>query len=215
MISDKASIHPSAKIGKNCTINDFVSIGADCTIGDNCTIMSYSHIHRSSILKDNVFIGLHCQIGSDGYGYAQNREGQSFFTPQIGNVILEDGVKVLDYCCIDRSAFKSTVLGKNTVLGGHSHIAHNLVFGEDCIIEQGFTVAGSTRFGNRIKLGARTNCVGHIDICDDFECEPMVLINNNVTTAGKYAGTLLLPSEEWQQVKKSLLDLHTWNLEGI
>lgn len=48
MISDKAHIDPSAKIGENVTIHPFAFIDKDVEIGDNCVIMPFASIIRGT-----------------------------------------------------------------------------------------------------------------------------------------------------------------------
>jgi UDP-3-O-[3-hydroxymyristoyl] glucosamine N-acyltransferase len=214
-ISDFSSIDESVKLGKNCIIGPHVSIEENCVIGDNVVIGAFTHIYYNTQIEDNVEIGSHCNIGVDGFGYAQNQKGESFFTPQIGNVVLKRGAKILDHCSIDRAAFSSTIIGENTILGGHSHIAHNLEIGKDGKIAPGFVVAGSTKIGDRVALDGRVNCVGHIKICDDFSCAAMALINNSVNTPGRYSGSLLKPIEEWKEIEAGLKEIAHHDLEEL
>ena len=44
MISDRAHVDPSAKIGKDVTIHAFAYIDKDVEIGDGCEIMPYASI---------------------------------------------------------------------------------------------------------------------------------------------------------------------------
>ena len=44
MISDKAYIDPSAKLGKNVTVHPYAYIDANVEIGDNCEIKPYASI---------------------------------------------------------------------------------------------------------------------------------------------------------------------------
>lgn len=214
-ISETANIHPSAKIGKNCSIGEFVSIEENCIIGDNVHIGDFSHLYYSTVIEDCCYIGVRCNIGVDGFGYAQNQKGESTFTPQIGNVVIKESTKILDHCSIDRAAFSSTIIGSNSLLGGHSHIAHNLIIGSNAKIGQGFVVAGSTKLGKNIDLANRVNCVGHITITDNFKCDSMALINNSISEAGHYSGTLLKKKSEWDEISNSLKDIPNLNLEGL
>ena len=214
-VSTFSNIHESVKIGSNCEIGPHVSIEENCVIGDNVKIGAFTHIYYATHIEDGVEIGSHCNIGVDGFGYAQNQNGESFFTPQIGNVVLRREAKILDHCSIDRAAFSSTVIGENTILGGHSHIAHNLTIGKEGKIAPGFVVAGSTKIGDRVNLEGRVNCVGHINICDDFSCKAMALINNSVVKPGKYAGSLLKPVEEWQEIEEGLKEIAKHDLEKL
>ena len=61
MISDKAHIDPSAKIGENVTIHPFAYIDKDVVIGDNTVIGSGSVVTRS-IPANVVAAGVPCRV---------------------------------------------------------------------------------------------------------------------------------------------------------
>ncbi|MDE5917971.1 MAG: acyl-ACP--UDP-N-acetylglucosamine O-acyltransferase, partial [Duncaniella sp.] len=53
MISDKAHIDPSAKIGENVTIHPFAFIDKDVEIGDGTVIMPFASVIRGTRLGKN------------------------------------------------------------------------------------------------------------------------------------------------------------------
>jgi acetyltransferase-like isoleucine patch superfamily enzyme len=67
MISNLSVIHPNVKLGKNCTIEEFVIIGApplgsnagelETIIGDNAVIRSHTVIYAGNIIGDNFQTG--------------------------------------------------------------------------------------------------------------------------------------------------------------
>lgn len=212
LISKFAQIHESAQIGEGCFIGDFVSIEAGAIVGEQTRIEAFTHIYQNCVIGKNCYIGPHCVIGTDGFGYAQDHIGRSHFTPQIGIVKIEDDVKILAHTSIDRAAFSTTIIGKSSIIGGHSHIAHNLKIGENATIWPGFVVAGSTKFGDNVELGYRCNCVGHIEVADGFKSESMVIINNSVKEPGHYAGKLLMEKNQWEEVAEGIRESAKWNL---
>ena len=69
-----------------------------------------------------------------------------FRTPQIGKVILEEGVEIGANCTIDRGSITDTVIGKNTFLDNQVHVAHNVKIGKNCMIAGQVGFAGSQLF---------------------------------------------------------------------
>lgn len=67
MISERAVIHPNVRLGKNCSIEDFVIIGApprgrrigelETVIGDNAVIRSHTVIYAGNKIGDNFQTG--------------------------------------------------------------------------------------------------------------------------------------------------------------
>ena len=65
MISSKASIHKSAKIGKNVKIGDFCVIGENVKIGDDCELFNSVNVQgNTTIGKKNTFYPF-CSIGTN------------------------------------------------------------------------------------------------------------------------------------------------------
>ena len=154
-IGNKVKLYPHTFIGDNCVIDDNttlfsgVKVYFDCKIGKNCTI------HANTV------------IGSDGFGFAPNTEGQAFVkVPQIGNVIVEDDVEIGSNASIDRATLGSTILHKGVKLDNLVQIAHNTVIGENTVIAGLSGVAGSTKVGKNCMIGAQVGIAGHLKIAD-------------------------------------------------
>ena len=65
MISDKAYIDPSAKLGKNVTVHPYAYIDANVEIGDNCEIKPYASILRGTRIGNNTRIFQGAIIGAE------------------------------------------------------------------------------------------------------------------------------------------------------
>lgn len=133
-------ISRSARIGKRCSIARDVFIGENVIIGNCVTIGEHSEIHSGVSIYDNVRIGnrvvVHAGavIGSDGFGYERNDNGELEKFPHMGSVVIGDSVEIGANTCIDRGALNDTVIGKGTKIDNLVHIAHNVHIGNHCII---------------------------------------------------------------------------------
>lgn len=184
-IEQPSFIHPTAKIGQDCYIGAFAYIGENVKIGNNVKIYPNVFLGDNCKVDDNTtlfsgvkvyhecWIGKHCTvhsntvIGSDGFGFAPNTEGQTFEkVPQIGNVIIEDHVEIGSNSSIDRATMGSTVLRKGVKLDNLVQIAHNVEVGENTVIAGLSGVAGSTKVGKNCMIAAQVGIVGHIRIAD-------------------------------------------------
>ena len=65
-ISHSAIIHPSATLGKDVYIGEYVIIEENCMIGDNVSIGHHTVIMQGTIIKNNGTIGSHNTIGGTG-----------------------------------------------------------------------------------------------------------------------------------------------------
>jgi UDP-3-O-[3-hydroxymyristoyl] glucosamine N-acyltransferase len=154
IIADSAKIYPNtyignnATIGKNSIIHPGVKIYHDCIIGSNVTI------HAGTV------------IGSDGFGFAPQADGTFKKVPQIGNVVIEDGVEIGANTTIDRATMGSTLIKSGAKLDNLLQIAHNVEVGNNTVIAAQAGISGSTKIGNNVMIGGQAGIVGHIQIAD-------------------------------------------------
>lgn len=160
-------------IGNNAVIGDNVKlypqtyIGDDVTVGNNTTLFSGVKIYYECKVGANCTIHANTVVGSDGFGFAPNTEGQAFVkVPQIGNVIIEDNVEIGSNASIDRATLGSTILHKGVKLDNLVQIAHNVVIGENTVIAGLSGVAGSSKVGKNCMIGAQVGIAGHLKIAD-------------------------------------------------
>lgn len=157
----------NVKIGTNVKIYPHVFIGDNCVIGDNTVLFSGVKIYYDCQIGANCTIHASTVVGSDGFGFAPNSEGEAFAkVPQIGNVLIEDNVEVGSNTSIDRATLGSTILRKGVKLDNLVQIAHNVEIGENTVIAGLSGVAGSTKVGKNCMIGAQVGIAGHLRIAD-------------------------------------------------
>lgn len=145
-------------------------------------------IHPSAKLHGSVVVQPNAVIGTDGFGYGTDKNGQHFAKPHFGKVILEDRVEIGCSVHVDRGTFEDTVIGEGTKIDNHCHFAHNTIIGKNCLITAGFIVAGSSSFGDHCKFAGRVSANGHISVCDNVTMGPVSVISKNITVRGMYGG---------------------------
>jgi len=179
-ISSKASIHQTAKIGKDCFIADFVTIEENAVIGDRCRIEAGAYIGRSCVVGNNCRIGAnayisYCIMGNDCYIYTGARigadgfgfdliEGKHCRIPQIGRVIIGNDVEIGANTCIDRGALDDTIIGDGCRIDNLVQVAHNDKLGRGCILVSQVGIAGSCTFGDYVVCGGQTGFADHLKV---------------------------------------------------
>ncbi len=162
-IAPGCQIEAGVKIGKGTKIYSNTVIGKDCQIGENCLIHSGVQLYRQTILGANVSLHSGVIIGADGFGFAP--KGSEYAkVPQIGNVILEDGVEIGANTTIDRATLGSTIIRKGVKLDNLIQIGHNVEIGENTVIAAQAGVAGSTKIGANCMIGGQVGIAGHLKI---------------------------------------------------
>jgi len=176
-----AYIGQNVKIGDNVKIYPHVYIGDDVTVGDNTTLFSGVKVYYDCKIGSNCTVHASTVIGSDGFGFAPNTEGQAFAkVPQIGNVVIEDYVEIGSNASIDRATLGSTILRRGVKLDNLVQIAHNAEIGENTVIAGLSGVAGSSKVGKNCMIGAQVGIAGHLKIADGVKIAGQSGIGANI-----------------------------------
>lgn len=198
-IQEPSHIHTSVKIGKDVFIGAFayisenvtiadgakiypgVFIGNNVVIGKNCTIHAGVKIYFDCQLGDNVIIHAGTVIGSDGFGFAPLPDGTYRKVPQIGNVVIENGVEIGANVTIDRATIGSTIIRKGVKIDNLVQVAHNVQIDEDSVVAAQTGISGSTKIGKKVMIGGQTGIVGHITIADGSKINGKSGITKSIT----------------------------------
>ncbi len=177
-IGPGTQISAGVKIGKGSKIYANCVVGANSVIGENCLIHSGVHLYRESILGNEVSLHSGVIIGADGFGFAP-KGAEYAKVPQIGNVILEDGVEVGANSTIDRATLGSTIIRKGVKLDNLIQIGHNVEIGENTVIAAQTGIAGSTKIGANCMIGGQVGIIGHLKIGDRVKIAAKTGVGNS------------------------------------
>lgn len=211
-IEEPSYIHESAHVGKDLYLGAFSYIGRDVILGDNVKIYPQVYIGDGAVIGDNtvVYPGvkvyydskignnvvLHSGVivGSDGFGFAPQKDGTYSKVPQIGNVIIEDDVEVGANTVIDRATLGSTTIRKGVKLDNLIQIAHNVEVGANTVVAAQTGISGSTKIGEKVILGGQVGVVGHIQIATGSQIQAQSGINRSIDQENtKWGGTPAMP----------------------
>ena len=220
VIATSATIHPSATITANCVIGESVTIGENVTIGANCTIADYVTIDSGTTLLPNVAVMHRCKIGarciiasgavigSDGFGYAFDKNAWHKIA-HLGIVEIFDDVEIGANTTIDRGTIGKTVLHQGVKLDNQIQVGHNVVIKDHTIIAGCTGIAGSTVIGKYCRIGGGVNINGHINIADMVIIAGSTTVTNSIAKPGTYSSTLSAqPSFEWNRNQSVYRNLH-------
>ena len=193
-------------VHETAEVDDSVVIGPNVYIGPECKIGGDSIIHANSSLVMNVEIGKNTTIhfnsilGSDGFGYAPDKNGYHKIE-QLGKLIIGDNVEIGAGCTIDRGAIENTEIHDGVKLDNQVHIAHNVILGENSAIAASCAIAGSTIIGKNLQMGGLSGILGHLEIADDVLIGAHTLITKSIDKPGNYVG--IMPAQEHKDWAKS------------
>ncbi|MFI5362232.1 MAG: UDP-3-O-(3-hydroxymyristoyl)glucosamine N-acyltransferase [Elusimicrobiota bacterium] len=184
-VSPQALVHPEAKLGSGVRVGAFSVIERGAQVGDGTTILPQCYIgenaklgkncllHPRAVVREDCELGervtLHpgVVIGGDGFGFTTDKKtGRHTKIPQIGNVVIGDGVEIGSNATVDRATLGSTVIESGVQIDNLVMIAHNVRVGRDSVIVAQVGVAGSTSVGRNVVLAGQAGLAGHLTIGD-------------------------------------------------
>ena len=223
-ISPRASIAPSAKLGKNVAVGPFATIADGAVIGDNtiifqnvsvgvgATLGGDSVVHPNVVLYDGVKIGRRCiihagaVIGSDGYGFATHG-GKHYKIAQIGSVRIGNDVEIGACTTIDRAALGETTIGDGTKIDNLVQIGHNVKIGKHCLLVAQVGVAGSAELGDHVSVAGQSGISGHLKIGDNVQIAGGSGVTHDIPSGTKAMGYPAVPFAEFARQQSALKKL--------
>lgn len=215
-ISEKAWVHPEAKVASSAILYPFVSVdkgavveagvvlmpgvyvGVDAVIGEGSILFPHVVVmDRSRIGKKNI---LHAAtvVGADGFGFAPD-QGEIVKIPQVGIAETADNVELGTHVSIDRGTHGKTYVGASSKFDDKVHVGHNTVVGSHCMFAAQFSVAGSTNIGNWVLGGGLAGVAGHLHIADQTKIGAMTGVITDTEAGKTYAGFPAIGIGEWRR----------------
>jgi UDP-3-O-[3-hydroxymyristoyl] glucosamine N-acyltransferase len=159
-------VGPKTTIGENTTLYPNVTVLDECTIGNNTVIWSGTVVRERCHIGHECIIHPNATIGADGFGFRPDPQKGLVKIPQIGNVIIGNGVEIGANSCVDRGKFSSTVLGDGCKIDNLVQIGHNSKLGRFCIMAGNSGLAGSVTLGNGVIIGGSASIKDHTTLGD-------------------------------------------------
>lgn len=212
-ISPQASVHPSVRMGEDCTVAPGAQIGADvvigdrciigpgaiigegCQIGNDCRIDAYVVLYPDIILKNRIIVQASSVIGAEGFGY-RFVAGAFERIPHTGTVILEDDVEVGACATIDRGMIEATIIGQGTKVDNQVMIAHNCRVGRHNVFASQVGLAGSVTTGDYVQMGGQVGIADHCHIGTKVKLGGKAGVMGDILEPGIYHDIPAIPEKD-------------------
>ena len=149
------SVHPtaivaaSAVVPESCTIGPYCTVGPDVVLGENCELVSHVVLdgHLTAGAR-NRFYSFAC-VGVAPQDLKYHGEPTA--------VTMGDGNMIRECVTISRGTTGgggTTRIGSGCLIMAYTHIGHDSVIGEECILANGATLAGHVTVEDFAVVGA-------------------------------------------------------------
>ncbi len=201
-----ASVHPTAMVDPTASVGPFAVIdegavvgpgswvmahayvGQHVRVGTSCRLMPHAVVMERCTMGDCVWLLPGAVVGADGFGHVPTPDGP-IRVPQLGTVVLEDGVEVGANACVDRAALDETRVGRGTKLDNLVQVAHGVRIGASCLIAAFAGIAGGARLGDGVVMAGRTAVIDAIDVGDGAVFAALASAMRNVPKGRRIGGS--------------------------
>jgi UDP-3-O-[3-hydroxymyristoyl] glucosamine N-acyltransferase len=188
-------IEAGARVGRGTSIGAGAVIGVGVAIGRDCRIGARAVV-EFALIGDRVTLLAGAVIGQAGFGAALGPTGL-IDVPQLGRVILQDGVTIGAVACVDRGAWGDTVVGENTKIDNMVQVGHNVQIGRNCALAAQVGISGSVVIGDGVQIGGQVGIADHAVIGDGASIAAQAGITKGVPAGQVWAGYPARPSRQW------------------
>ncbi len=150
-IHKTAIIEEGAKLGDNISIGAFTIIGSNVSIGDGTVVDSHTVIEGKTTIGKNNHIFSHAAIGTIPQDLKFNGEDVE--------LIIGDNNKIREYTLFNPGTIGGgsiTKIGDNNLFMGYTHVAHDVIIGNNCIFANCATLAGHVEIDDFVVVGGLT-----------------------------------------------------------
>ncbi len=189
VIGPGAQVGRGTRIGANTVIGPGVTIGRNCEIAPNVTI-------GFALIGDRVKVYSGAVIGEPGFGATAGAAGL-IDIPQLGRVIVQDGVTIGANSTIDRGAYDDTVIGENTKIDNLVQIAHNVRVGRNCVMAAHTGISGSVSIGDGAQFGGRAGVADHVTIGSGARVGAAAGVMKDIPAGETWGGMPARPIRHW------------------
>ncbi len=197
-----ACVGPGASVGARTIVFPGAHVGEEARVGEDCLVYHNVVIRERCVVGDRVILQPGVVLGSDGFGYALDMEGEGkgprhYKVPQAGIVVVEDDVEIGASSCVDRATLGVTRIGRGAKIDNLVQIAHNVEVGPLSILAAQVGIAGSTKLGMGVVAWGQAGIVGHLTLGDRVNVAAQAGVAHDLEAGARVAGSPAAPDVQW------------------
>ena len=150
-IHKTAIIEDGAILGDNNTIGAYTIIGAKVKLGNGNNIGSHTVIEGKTTIGDDNKIYSHAALGTDPQDLK--------FDGEDVELIIGNNNKIREFTLFNpgtEGGGSITKIGDNNLFMGYTHVAHDVIIGNNCVFANCATLAGHVEIDDFVVIGGLT-----------------------------------------------------------
>jgi UDP-3-O-[3-hydroxymyristoyl] glucosamine N-acyltransferase len=192
-------VDEGVRIGKHAVLHSFVTVYRNARIGDNFLAHAHATVREACQIGNRVLLQNGVVVGSDGFGFARQPNGEWYKMRQSGIAVIKDDVEIQANAAIDRATVGETHIGRGTKIDNLVQVGHACKIGEDTLLCGQVGLAGTTNVGNRCILAGQVGAAGHLTIGDGAILTAQSGVPADVPPGAIYSGYPAMQNLAWRK----------------
>jgi len=158
-ISQHAQVHPDAVVEEGAQVGAFSVVGPHVHLKAGCKVGSHVVIEGQTTIGGGTEIFPFATIGTAPQDLK--------YAGELTELIIGERNSIREYCNINVGTVQDdgkTVIGDDNLLMVRTHVAHDCVIGNKCIIANGVNLAGHVKVDDGAVLGGMVGVHQHVHI---------------------------------------------------
>ena len=193
------AIGDGASIGARTIVYPNVVVGPGARIGDDCVLRAHVSIRERVVVGSRVTLHDGVVLGSDGFGFARQKDGTHLKIPQTADVVVEDDVEIGANSTVDRPAVGETRIGAGTKIDNLVHIAHGVAIGRRVLLAAQVGIAGSTIVDDDVMMAGQSGVTGHVRVGKGAIVGAKSAVLQSVDDGAFVTGHPAMPHRAWRR----------------
>ena len=206
-IDETARIDQSAQIGERVSIGAFCVIGPHVTIGDDTVLHPHVTVYSHSRIGKRCIINSGVRVGTRGFGFVKDENGDNIHFPQVGTVIIEDDVEVQANTTIARPGVGVTRIERNAKIDCLCHIGHNARIGPRAIVTACSEIGAGVVVGESAWVGPNSCSLEGVNFGPDSFTGIGSVVLRDVPPGKTHVGSPAVPIDEMKAIRAAIQEI--------
>jgi UDP-3-O-[3-hydroxymyristoyl] glucosamine N-acyltransferase len=157
-------VEEHVELGRGSVLHSFVSIYQGAKIGEEFFAHAHVSVRENCRIGNRVILQNGVVIGSDGFGFAKQKDGTWYKIAQSGPAVIEDDVEIQANSTVNRATIGETRIRRGAKLDDLVLVGHASKVGANTLLCGQVGLAGSTNVGDNCIFAGQSASSGHLSV---------------------------------------------------